>query len=121
DSLSISLIIEDGMLISPITFSLLFHLVSFTIPYSQHSLNSLTSLSNYVTDWPSATVLIITPKLAGLMEVISRASLLLSSALRIFLDTLTELEKGTSTKYRPARESSQDSRGPFVEIGSFTT
>ena len=40
-----------------------------------------------------------------------------SSLLVIFFDTLTVVEKGTSTRYRPGMAKSQESRGPFVEIG----
>jgi hypothetical protein len=55
------------------------------------------------------------------MEVIKRTSLFLSSALRIFLDTLTVSEKGTIRGSDQLMESSQDNLGPLVEIGSLTT
>src|ERR1044071_4949641 len=44
-----------------------------------------------------------------------------SSLLEIFFETLTVVEKGTNTRYLPAIDNSDESLGPLVEIGSFTT
>jgi hypothetical protein len=63
----------------------------------------------------------ITPKFAGLMDWMRRRRRFRSSLLVIFFETLTALLKGTSTRYRPASDNSQDNRGPLVEIGSLTT
>ena len=70
---------------------------------------------------PSATVRRITPNPFGLILFASRFNLSFSLLLAIFCDTETLSEKGTSTKYLPAIESSELIRGPFVDIGSLTT
>jgi hypothetical protein len=61
----------------------------------------------------------MSPKFFGLMLSARACRRLRSSALAIFFDTETASEKGESTMYRPGRVSSQESRGPLVEIGSF--
>ena len=121
DSLSTSLNRADALPISPITFCPGRAFLRFLIPSSQVFTKFRRSLSSSATSLPSATVLMITPKLAGFIELMSLERRLRSSPFDIFLDILTVLAKGTSTKYRPANDNSHDSRGPFVDIGSFTT
>ncbi len=110
----------DVLPISPITLSRGLAVTRRVIPSSQVFTKFLRSRSSSATSLFSATVRMMTPKFSGLIDCIRRSNRFRSSLLVIFFETLTAFEKGTNTKYLPARDNSQDSRGPFVEIGSFT-
>ena len=120
EEFKISLNKDVALLSSPIIFSPIFAFLSTFIPSSQDFVSTLRSLSNSETDFFSATVLTITPKFFGLIDLIRLMSLNLSSRLDIFLETLIASEKETKIKCLPAIESSVVTLGPFVEIGSFT-
>ena len=78
------------------------------------------SRSNSATFLPSATVLRIIPNPFGLILLANFFSLSFSFGSAIRDETEIRLEKGTSTIYLPAIESSELNRGPLDEIGSFT-
>ena len=77
-------------------------------------------MSNSETDFSSATVLTITPKFLGLIDLIKFINLSLSSLLVIFFEMFIASEKDTKIRYLPAKDNSVVTRGPFVEIGSLT-
>ena len=62
----------------------------------------------------------MTPKFLGLMLMSSCLRRARSALDLIFCDTETLSLKGMRTRYLPAKDSSEVSRGPFVEMGSLT-
>jgi len=109
DVRSISLMIFCGGLASE----------SFFITISHFAIRDFKSASRSATNFPSATVRMIMPKFLGRMLVTKRLSRLRSSWLLIFCETEIRLENGTNTRYLPANEISEVTRGPFVDMGSF--
>ena len=93
---------------------------TLTIASSQCFNRTLSSPSSSATRLPSATVRTMTPKFLGLMLISSCLRRARSSLDLIFCDTETLSLKGINTRYLPAKESSEVSLGPLVEIGSFT-
>ena len=93
---------------------------TFVMVSSQCFSNTFSSASSSATRLPSATVRTITPKFLGLILCNNCFKRARSSLDLIFWETETLSLNGIKTRYRPAKDSSHVSRGPFVEIGSFT-
>ena len=93
---------------------------TFEMVSSQCFSNTFSSASSSATRFPSATVRTITPKFFGLMLCNNCFKRARSSLDLIFWETETLSLNGIRTRYRPAKDSSHVSRGPLVEIGSFT-
>ena len=85
------------------------------------SIKLLRSDSKSAVDLCSATVLMMTPKFLGLIRSIKSFNRSFSSKSLIFWLTEILSEKGTNTRYLPAKVISEHNRGPLVEIGSLAT
>ena len=120
EEFNMSLSRDVALFSSPITFSPTLAFFIFFIPSFQVEISVFKSLSNSETDFSSATVLTITPKFLGLIDLIKFINLSLSSLLVIFFEMFIASEKDTKIRYLPAKDSSVVTRGPFVEIGSLT-
>ena len=119
ESLKISLKMDEDLFISLCTFIGISDPLIFLQSCIQWPYKFCRSLSSSATFLSLATVLTITPKPFGLILWTSLFNLLFSSLLSIFCEIEILLEKGTRTRKRPAKDSSELILGPFVEIGSF--
>ncbi|MNI29089.1 hypothetical protein D3C73_828940 [compost metagenome] len=108
----------DARSISPRTFCGGSALRRRLVNSSHFEIRSNKSRCSSSTPFPSETVRIITPKLAGLIPSTIFLRRLRSLLPLIRLEMETVLEKGTKTTKRPAIERSELRRGPFVEMGS---
>ena len=79
------------------------------------------SASSSATFFPSATVRTITPKFLGTILLIKFFNLSFSLADFNFCEIEILLEKGSKTIYLPAKDISEISLGPLVDIGSLET
>ena len=95
-----------------------FTLVILGMFSSQRFSNVFNSWSSSATRFPSEEVRTITLKFFGLILWMSWRRRARSSLDLIFVETDTLSANGISTMYLPAKESSEVSLGPFVEIGS---
>ena len=93
---------------------------SFATLSSQHLTSTFISALSSAARLFSAEVRMITPKLWGLMLSTSLRRRIFSAEFLIFCDTEILLLKGMSTIKRPVKVISVVSRGPLVEMGSFT-
>ncbi len=87
---------------------------------SQHFMSALSSVLSSATFLPSAEVLTIMPKFFGFILPRSCRRRVRSSPDFIFWETEILSQKGIRTRYRPVREISVVSRGPFDDMGSLT-
>ena len=104
--------------VSSYTIDGTFSLGTLTMLSSHRFTNVFNSWSSSATRFPSEEVRTITLKFFGLMLWINCRKRARSSLDLIFVETETLSANGINTMYLPANDSSEVSRGPFVEIGS---
>ena len=116
-----SLKIEDVLSISPSTLVGGLAPFKFSCIFFHFATRFERSWSIASTFLSLATVRIITPKFFGRIPLTTSFKRFRSSLSLIFWEIDTLFEKGTRTKYLPARVISEQSRGPLADIGSLAT